>query len=220
MIEINIGAAVESGGVELGRIEQVILDRNTGEVTHLVVRHGGALHSRHIVMPLNWITSSDSERVVIERNESELEDLPNFEMRHYVSLDRLDEEQWEHPRSRIRPTDWINYLVPLIANAFGDPLHTPGVVVTDQLLSATESAIHRGMAIVSDDEQKVGELLELLVTEPEMRFSGLIIAHGLITVRAVHIPADWVETIQHDRILLNRSYEQVESWIESKAGEG
>lgn len=213
MIEIRIGAAVVSGNSEIGRIEQAILDHNTGEVTHLVIRHGGAFQARHIVMPLDWITAADAERVVIDHGEGELESLPNFEMRHYVSLDKLDEEHWEHPRARIRPADWIDYLVPLVANAFGDPLHTPGVVVTDQLLSATENAIPRGMAVESSDGHKVGEVLELLLGEPEMRVSGLIISHGLVPGQSARLPGDWIGTVQHDRILLNRTREQVTGWL-------
>ncbi|MBK9708744.1 MAG: hypothetical protein IPO77_17585 [Acidobacteria bacterium] len=42
MIEINIGASIESEGREIGRIERVILDRTSFEATHLVIRHGGA----------------------------------------------------------------------------------------------------------------------------------------------------------------------------------
>ena len=52
MIEINIGAAVESMGREVARVEQVILDRESFEATHLVIKHGGPLNARHLLMPL------------------------------------------------------------------------------------------------------------------------------------------------------------------------
>lgn len=212
MIEINIGAEVVCDGHEIGRIERVILDHGSFEVAHLVVRHGGALHPRHILMPVNWVVSSGHDRVTTDHSVSELESLPNFETRHYVGLDHLDEERWEHPRSKIRPTDWINYLVPLVANAFGDPYHTPGVVVTNQLMEATENAIGRGLPVETSDEHKVGAVAEVLLSKPDWRLSAIIITQGLVVSHPVKIPADWISLIQSDRIVLNRSREQFESW--------
>ncbi|QQS45715.1 MAG: hypothetical protein IPM66_17520 [Acidobacteriota bacterium] len=213
MIEINIGATVESGGRDVGRVERVILDRDNFEATHLVVRHGGALNPVHVLMPLGWIAGSEHDKVLINRAPAELENLPRFEIQHYVRLDELDQEQLEHPRSKIKPSDWINYFVPLVANAFGDPLHTPGIVVTDQMLAPNESAIRRGLPVESSDFHKIGEVHEVTFSEPDWRLSGLIIARGVMVMTYhMKIPADWVARLEKDRILLNRSKEQIEDW--------
>lgn len=212
MIEINIGAAVESHGREVGRIEQVILDRENYEATHLVVRHGGPLNARHVLMPLNWVTGSEHNRIRIDRTDEELAELPNFEMQHYVRLDQLDEELVEHPRSKIRPSDWINYFVPFVANAFGEPYHPPGVVVTDQLLSSSESAVKRGLPVESSDGHKVGGLHEVLLSESDWRLSGIIITRGFVLKHPMRVAADWVARIERERIVLNRSKQQVEDW--------
>ena len=219
MIEINIGTVVESHQEEIGLIERVILDHNSFEAAHLVIRRGGSLHPRHILMPVDWIVSASHDRLRIERSVAELEALPNFETQHYVSLDHLDEEQWEHPRSRIRPTDWINYLVPLVANAFGDPYHTPGIVVTNQLMEATENAIVRGLPVESSDETMVGEVAEVLLSKPDWRLSALVITQGVGTAKTLRVPADWIAIIQSDRILLNRNREQFESWAREQEEE-
>lgn len=212
MIEINIGASVEAEGREVGRIERVILDRATFEATHLVIRHGGALQSRHAVMPLGWVEHSEHGKVTTSRKESDFGSLPDFELRHYVSLDQLEQEQSEHPRSKIKPIDWVNYFVPLVANAFGDPLHTPGVLVTDQLLGPSESAIKRGLAVESSDGYKMGEVQEVLLSEPEWRLSGIIIARGFVLRRPMRVPGDWIARVERERILLNRTRGQVETW--------
>jgi sporulation protein YlmC with PRC-barrel domain len=212
MIEINIGAAVESRGRDIGRIEQVILDREAYEATHLVVRHGGPLNARHVLMPLNWVAGSEHNRIRIDRTDDELAELPNFEMQHYVRLDQLDEEQVEHPRSKIKPSDWINYFVPFVANAFGEPYHPPGVVVTDQLLSTSESAVKRGLPVESSDGHKVGELHEVLLSEPDWRLSGIVITRGFVLKHPMRVAADWVAGIERERIVLNRSKQQVEDW--------
>jgi sporulation protein YlmC with PRC-barrel domain len=212
MIEINIGAAVESRGREIGRIEQVILDREAYEATHLVVRLGGPLNARHVLMPLNWVVGSERNGIRIDHPDDELAALPNFEMQHYVRLDQLDEEQVEHPRSKIKPSDWINYFVPFVANAFGEPYRPPGVVVTDQLLSTSESAVKRGLPVESSDGHKVGELHEVLLSPPEWRLSGIVITRGFVLKHPMRVAADWVARIERERIVLNRSKQQVADW--------
>jgi sporulation protein YlmC with PRC-barrel domain len=212
MIEIRIGAGLVSQGQEVGRIERVILDRETEEVTHLVVRHGGPLQARSLLLPLAWVRRATHEQVETDRTEEEIEGLPNFETRHFVTLDHLAEEQGAHPGSKIRPADWIHYLVPLVANAFGDPYHTPGVIVTDPLLSASESAIRRGMPIEASDGHRAGELLEVLLSEPDRRLSGLMVGRGPLLSHSLRIPADWIDRFESDRIVLRRTRAQIDDW--------
>lgn len=212
MIEINIGAAVESGGREVGRVERVVLDRGTFEATHLVVRHGGPIVGRHALMPINWVSAAAHDRVQIARAPADLSGLPDFEVQHYVRLDELGEERAGDPRERVKPSDWVNYLMPLVANAFGDPFHTPGVVVTDEMIARSESAVRRGFAVESSDGHKLGEVHEVLLDEEDRSLSGVVIGRGLARTRPLRIPADWIAQIATDRIVLNRTRGQVADW--------
>ncbi|HKX31901.1 MAG TPA: hypothetical protein VJ302_29715 [Blastocatellia bacterium] len=209
---INIGAPIDNGEHEIGNVEGVVLDRDEFEVTHLVVKGGKTVRTDHLLMPAEWVTGSDRGRIRIERKDDEIAALPSFEVRHYVRLDQLEEEHLEHPRSKVKPSDWINYFVPLFANAFGDPLHTPGVLVTDQLLSPSESIIRRGINVESSDGHKIGELHELLLSEPDWRLSGIIISWGFVLKHPMRVPADWLAKVERERIILNRSKKQVEDW--------
>ena len=212
MIEIKIGAAVKSEGREVGRVARIVLDRNSYEGTHVVVKYGGPLNGRHVLMPLDWISGSEPDQVRIERTGAQLAELPDFEVEHYARLDELDREEFEHPRSKVKPSNWVNYVVPLVANAFGDPYHTPGVVVTDQMVKPSEGIIRRGCAVESRDGHKVGQVQELLLSEPDWRLTGVIIERGFVLTHPMRIPADWITRIGRDRIVLNRTREQVEAW--------
>lgn len=217
MLEINIGATIESRGHEVGRVERVVLNHHFYEATHLVVRHGGLLNARHLLMPFDWVIKSEHDRVIIDRTDEEIAELPNFEMQHYVTLGQLDKEHAEHPRSQIKPSDWINYVLPFVANVFGDPYHPPGVVVTDQLLSTTESAVNRGLPVESSDGHKIGEVHEVLLSEPDWRLSGIVITRGFVLKHPMRVPADWVANIGSDRIRLNRSQQQIEDWEKQRS---
>ncbi len=212
MKEINIGAKVFSHHHEIGRVEQVVLDCNDYEASHLVIRHGGALQAQHLLMPIGWVTNAEHDRVYISHSEEELKALPNFETQHYVRLDQLDQEHSDHPRSKIKPTDWINYFVPLVSRALGELYNPPGVVVTDQLLSPSESAIGRGLPVESSDGHKVGEVQEVLFSEPDWRLSGFVIGRGFIRTHPMKVAADWIAKVTAEKIVLNRSKSQVEEW--------
>lgn len=217
MKEINIGAAVLSGNREVGQVERVVLDCEAYEASHLVVKQGSAFQSQFRLMPIGWVSSAEHNRVHISHSEEELAALPNFEVQHYARLDQLDQEHLEHPRSKVKPSDWINYFVPLMAHALGEPYDPPGVRVTDQLLSPSESAIRRGLPVESGDGNKVGEVQEVLFSEPDWRLSGVVIARGFILTRPMKIPADWIVKITTEKILLNRTKSQVEEWEKKQA---
>ncbi|MFN0110444.1 MAG: PRC-barrel domain-containing protein [Blastocatellia bacterium] len=217
MREINIGAVVLSGNQDVGRVEQVVLDCESFEASHLVVRCGGALQSQHRLMPIGWVISAERDHIHIEQTEDELMALSNFEVQHYVRLNQLDQEHLEHPRSKIKPSDWINYVVPLVAHALGDPYDPPGVRVTEPLLSASESAIRRGLLVESSDGYKIGEVQEVLFSEPDWRLNGVVIARGFILTHPMKVAADWITKITPEMILLNRTKTQVEEWEKQQA---
>jgi sporulation protein YlmC with PRC-barrel domain len=211
MIEINIGTPIEHEGREIGRIEKIILDRSSLEASHLVVRLGKPLRSELLLMPLEWVTGSTAHSLRVDHAEAEFEALTPFELQHYVRLDEARDE-FERTRTRIKPSDWVNYFVPFVANAFGDPLHAPGIVVTDRMLEPSESAIGRGLPVESSDGHRLGPVHEVLLSQPDWRLSGIIIERGFVRARPLRLPADWVAHVTEDRIVLNRTKEQVESW--------
>lgn len=217
MREINIGAAVLSHGREVGQVEQVVLDCSTFEASHFVIKHGTALQSQLRLMPADWVTNAEHDCIHINRSDAELGALPNFEIQHYTRLDQLDEEQSDHPRSKIRPADWIYYFVPMLTHALGEPYSEPGVRVTEPMLSPSESAIRRGLPVESSDGQKVGEVKEILFSEPDWRLSGVIIGRGFIRTHPMRIAADWIARINAEKIVLNRSKAQVEEWEKQMA---
>lgn len=217
MKEINIGASVLNNGREVGSVEQIVLDCNAYEASHFVIKQGGSLQSQLRLMPANWVINADHDCVQINRSDAELADLPIFEVQHYIRLDQYDEEQETHPRSKIRPADWIYYFVPMLTHALGEPYSAPGVKVTEPLLAPSESAIRRGLPVESSDGQKVGEVQEVLFSEPDWRLSGVIIGRGFIRTHPMRVPADWISTITTDKIVLNRSKTQVEQWEKETA---
>ena len=73
-------------------------------------------------------------------------------------------------------------------------------------------AVNRGLPVESSDGHKVGEIHEVLLSEPDWRLSGIVITRGFVLKHPMRVPADWVAKIGRDRIRLNRSRQQFEDW--------
>ena len=59
---------------------------------------------------------------------------------------------------------------------------------------------------------KIGEVHDVIFSEPDWRLSGIIIARGFIRTHPMRIPADWVTKLERNRIVLNRSKAQIVAW--------
>ena len=72
-------------GQDVGRVDRVVLNPKTKEVTHLVVRKG-LLFAEDKIIPLHLIATATEDRVSLREGAGELDDLPPFEEIHYIPL--------------------------------------------------------------------------------------------------------------------------------------
>src|SRR5687768_4105804 len=98
-MELKEGTSVFApGGDEVGKINRFVLDPATNEVTHIVVQKGWLLPEDKVV-PIAMISTATAERVVLNPNIGDLDQLPPFEETHFVELTHED----------IRPPDASTY---------------------------------------------------------------------------------------------------------------
>jgi PRC-barrel domain protein len=89
-----VGATVESPrGEELGKIEEVVLDRGQGCIAYVVVSDGtGALGDRRIAVPWQMLTlDAEKNRFVLDLEGEALENAPS--LREGPGLDELTPEE-------------------------------------------------------------------------------------------------------------------------------
>src|SRR3970282_1173653 len=70
-------------GKNVGRIDRIVLDPQTKDVTHLVVRKGFLLTEDKVV-PVDLIGAATEKGVTLRAEASDLEALPLFAETHYV----------------------------------------------------------------------------------------------------------------------------------------
>src|SRR5436309_1374760 len=86
-MQFQAGADVLNANDEkVGKVDRVVLDPRSKEVTHLVVRKG-ALFKTDKVLPVGMVASTDPDRVRLRPDAEALAGLPDFEETHYVAAD-------------------------------------------------------------------------------------------------------------------------------------
>ena len=76
----NNTAVFTSDDREVGKIDRVVLDPRTKEVTHVVIRKG-LLSTEDKVVPIDQIAEAGEKQVVL-RQDINFETLPDFEENH------------------------------------------------------------------------------------------------------------------------------------------
>jgi uncharacterized protein YrrD len=75
------------GGTEIvGHIDQIVVNPQTNEPTHFVVRKGFLLNEDKVI-PMSLVGKLREDRVVLQDGFEDLESLPNFDESRFAPLD-------------------------------------------------------------------------------------------------------------------------------------
>lgn len=187
---------------EVGTIERVVLDPESNEVTHVVVRKGW-LFSEDKVVPIQLIDQATEDRVVLSPDTRDFDDLPNFEERHYVPP---DESIAPASPGYVRPTYWyppVGATWPTYyTGTYGYPA-APYVAYTEQNIPDGTVALKEGARVVSDDDRDVGTVDEVIADSDSGTATHLVIEEGWLFTEKRAIPTDWVRSVMEDEIRLS-----------------
>jgi uncharacterized protein YrrD len=202
-MELKEGTSVFTpGGEEVGKINRFVLHPSTNEVTHIVVQKGWLLPEDKVV-PINMVGTATEERVELNQKVEDLDQLPPFEETHFVEL--TDGE--------FRPTDSAAYRYapayfwyPPVGH-IGDPGFGPEHDVllpaeTTRNIPADTIPLNEGAAVMSSDGEHVGDVERLFVDSDSNRATHFVIAEGLLFKEGKLIPANWVRSIEEDKLHL------------------
>lgn len=220
-VELKEGTSVfTSGGKEVGKINRIILDPATNEVTHLVVQKGW-LFSEDKVVPFEMVNSADEDKVVLNKDRENFEELPPFEESHFVRTRDADLSPGErssspsgdvsrggNPRYSFAPAYYwyppVGYL--------GYPLGYYGWPPMETVRNIPQETVplKEGTDVMSSDGEHVGDVERLFVSPDSNKATHFVISQGLFKDRKL-VPAHWVKSVGEDKIHLSVSAELLES---------
>ena len=216
-VELKEGTSVEtSDGRELGRISRFVLNPETNEVTHIVVQKGWLLPEDKVI-PFDRVRSATDERVVLNENVRDFDELPPFEESHYIRAIDTDLEGRDPARVADRP------VFPTTAGYYwyppqgypGYPTYGLGsfgwpATKTVQNIPADTVPLKVGTNVMSSDGEHIGDVERLFIDPDSNRATHFVISQGTFFKDRKLIPANWVRSVTEDEVQLYMSSQVLE----------
>ena len=203
-------SVVTPEGKEVGRVDRVVIDPKTKEVSHVVVRKG-FLFTEDKVLPMDLIARTTEDQVLLRPDAGDLEKLPTFEETHYVPVS--DHERAGMPAGPVMPS---MYWYPPYGAAgwggYGLGYYGPGYTTrTEKNIPQGTVALAEGAKVISADGEHVGNVEHVLTGSQADRATHFVISQGLLMKSRKLIPTAWISDLQRDEVHLGVGSELLKS---------
>lgn len=198
-------AVLGADGEKVGEVDGVILDPTDKEVTHIVVEQG-FLFTTDKILPVHVIEEAGEERVALNLEAQELEQLSDFEESQFV---QLPEAEIGEPGRPGRAPQF--YWYPPIGMTWGTGGQgnldvavpaLPSFLREEEEVPEEAMVLREGATVISSDGENVGTV-EAVVTAPEEdRATHLVLAQGLLLTEEKCIPTSWISTLMGGEVHL------------------
>lgn len=192
-------------GEAVGKVSRVVIDPNTKEITHLIVEKGLFFPDDRVV-PAGQIQSATEDRVVL-KDEISLQDLPPFEVTHFVGAEsETPGTAAGYPASGFVPAfywyppmgypGYVGYPVP----AYG-----PGFAQTETERNIPDDTVplKDGAEVVSRDGRPVGSVEQVIADPNTMKTTHFVISQGLLFKDRKMIPVHWLDSVDEEHVYLS-----------------
>lgn len=206
LFELSDGAVVEhADGRGLGRIDRLVVDPSTSQVSHVVVE-GGTLFEDDRLVPIGMIDRADAERVVLSRDVVPHE-LPRFQREHYVDVDEVTGRRLG-PRAG-RAAMWR---FPIMAGAlFGFPEYPTEYAASETpppVLPEGDVVVASGTPVRTRTGEDLGSVSEVQI-DRRGGVHHLVVDLGFLEGDRV-LPTQWVDEFDEDEVTVAVSREAME----------
>jgi uncharacterized protein YrrD len=189
---------------EVGFLERVVLNPESNVVTHIVVRNGPLLNKEDKVLPIELITDTTEDLVLLDTDASAVAAMPLFEEK-LVSSREPSIELSASDDTGARSLGVSPFDVPLVL----DPDETSGTETVQNIPEGTV-AMKAGAKVTAADGEYLGHV-ERILAEPSLgQITHLLISRGIFSKDVKVIPIKWVLKIGEDHVYLNVNKDSVE----------
>jgi uncharacterized protein YrrD len=198
-VQFAKGAEVfTAAGDRVGTVSRVVIDVKTQEVTDLVIERG-VLSKEEKVIPVELLNPEMGDRIVLRETNQSVDDLPDYEVTHYVRVD-----QKGVPYSNLETSYWyppVNFQSPA-------PGRVPAVPVeldtrTEPSLPEGRIAITEGSPVISADDKHVGDVEQVIMDADGSSVTHFVIGKGFLLKEHKLVPAFWASSMEDDKINLS-----------------
>ena len=216
-MRLTKGADVySSDGAKLGKLDRVILDPETKEVTHIVIEKG-LLFKTNKVVSIDNVNSENKDRITLLGPQRDLDDYQDFEETHYVSADETDYPAADVPTAGVTtsywypPTGlaWWRVASPAVDMPY-NPVMPAYVTRTKQNIPEGTVALEEGTKVMSKDGKHVGNIEQVIVDSEDNRVTHFVVDEGVLFKERKLIPVLWISEIDEDAVYLSTTAKVLE----------
>lgn len=201
-LEMN-AKVLTSQNEQIGELDRVVIDPQTKEVSHLVVRKG-MIFTEDKVVPMNMVAAVKGEQVILREHAGDLQGLPKFEVEHHIPVDREEGSRILDAGVGVPPY----YLYP----PYGIPPYAAmRPTKTIQNIPEGTIALQEGAQVIGMDGEDVGQLKEVLTSTTTGWATHFIVSRGLLDREEKLIPSTWVSGIREDEVMLYVNADLIEA---------
>ena len=187
-----------SVGEKIGTLDRVVLDPKTKEVSYIIAKKG-ILFSTSKVIPFSYV-ETDGDRITLNKNAAELEDLPDFTESSYISMDRTTASEKNAETVYFYPPQHIAWWTTGDRVSYPKPRY---VLKTETTIPEETVALEEGASVFGNDGEEIGRVERIIVEESDMRASHLVISQGLLTKEYKLVPTLWITDVTEDKVYLS-----------------
>lgn len=187
----------------VGRIDRVVIDPATDEVSHLVVKKG-FLFTEDKVVPITDIETT-GEKITILKKTAEPDDYPEFEETHYIpnaGVEDFDRRQTDEARQLL----WYHAAVnaPYLKSSPYPSDHKPLYYKkTHRNIPDDAVALEEGADVRDTDGKHLGTIEDIYAEPETFTTTHLLVSTGLIKKDRKLVPVNWIKDIVEDAVQLH-----------------
>ena len=184
---------------EVGFLERVVLNPESNVITHIVVRNGPLLNKEDKVLPIELVTDTTEDLVLLQADAGTMESMPLFEERQIVGEEQSVELSASSNQPVAMPADR-----PLI--------DVEDTYITEAVQNIPDGtvAMRAGAKIIAADGENLGHVERILADSSVNQITHLLISRGIFSKDVKVIPIKWVMKIGEEGVYLRVNKDSVE----------
>ncbi|MGQ0603927.1 MAG: DUF2171 domain-containing protein [Anaerolineales bacterium] len=189
-------------GKDIGHVDRVVMNPNSQEITHLIVRQGW-LFTEDKVLPFELIDHATDTEIRLRADAEELDKLLPFEETHYVPAEETDVSVARDSVAYAVPYLYYPGTVDLRATGYPYVNPNPGLVSrTERNIPDDTVALKENAKVMSSDGQHVGNVEQIISNAETGRATDFVVSKGLLLKEHKLIPNQWIRTVMEDEVRL------------------
>jgi uncharacterized protein YrrD len=199
-------------GKTIGRIDRIVIDPGTEEVTHLVAKKG-LLFTRDKVVPIDQVDIASEEQVRLKRGAPEPDEFPDFEETEHIPIGS-PEDFSKREAEKARGMIWYHTRISIPWWGAGPSPNLPKpLFVKRAQRNIPEGSIplDEGAKVIDVKGDPVGNVAEVYAEPQEHRVTHILVSSGTLFKEKKLIPSAWVKEIFEDSVRLKLAKKVIEN---------